>query len=133
MHIPQQIIPRLQRSCPVVKTLLSRLGRRHSPVIKTTSPPHPPPGGGRRGGGGSSGRGAENMNPTRNQKVAGSMPGLAQWVKHPVVKAGSCGSKPSPSLGTSTLRERGPEEQNKTPAQTATNCRGTNINTLKAP
>ena len=45
MHIPQQIIPRLQRSCPVVKTLLSRLGRRHSPVIKTTSPPHPPRGG----------------------------------------------------------------------------------------
>ena len=32
---------------------------------------------------GSSCRGAAETNPTRNQKVAGSIPGLALWVKDP--------------------------------------------------
>ena len=34
---------------------------------------------------GSSRRGAAEMNPPRNHKVAGSIPALAQWVKHPVL------------------------------------------------
>jgi len=31
----------------------------------------------------SSHQGTEEMNPTRNQEVAGPIPGLAQWVKDP--------------------------------------------------
>ena len=34
----------------------------------------------------SSHRGAAEMNPTRNHKVVGSIPGLAQWVKDPVLQ-----------------------------------------------
>ena len=30
-------------------------------------------------------RGAEEMNPTRNREVEGLIPGLAQWVKGPVL------------------------------------------------
>ena len=33
----------------------------------------------------SSGRGAAEMNPTRNDEVEGSIPGLAQWVKDQVL------------------------------------------------
>ena len=34
---------------------------------------------------GSSRRGAAEMNPTRNHEVAGLIPGLAHWVKNPVL------------------------------------------------
>ena len=33
----------------------------------------------------SSHRGTVEMNPTRNHEVAGSIPGLTQWVKDPVL------------------------------------------------
>jgi len=33
----------------------------------------------------SSHRGTAEINPTRNHEVAGLIPGLAQWVKHPAL------------------------------------------------
>ena len=73
------------------------------------------------------------MNPTRNNEVTGSIPGLAQWVKDPaccelwyrsqtwlrsgvamaVVQASSYSSDPTPSLGTSICFDYGPRKRQK--------------------
>ena len=74
-------------------------------------------------------------NPTRNREVAGSIPGLAQWVGDrrcrelwcrlqtglrsgvavAVVKAGTYSSDSTPSLGTSICRGCGPRKDKKRP------------------
>ena len=61
------------------------------------------------------------MNPTRNHKDVGLIPGLAQWVKGPVwlrsdvsvavVQAGIYSSGLTPSLGTSMCCECRPKKQ----------------------
>ena len=69
-------------------------------------------------------------NPTRNIEVVGSIPALAQWVKHccelwcrlqtwlrsrvAVALAGSYSSDSTPSLGTSLCRGIGPRNGKKT-------------------
>ena len=78
----------------------------------------------------SSRRGAVEMNPTRNHDVAGSIPDLAQWVKHlalpravvqvedtariwhsvAVAQAGGNSSDQTPSLGTSICHDCSPKK-----------------------
>ena len=68
-------------------------------------------------------------NPTRTHEVAGSIPGLAQWVKEGSGVAvscgeghrcdiGSCSSDLTPSLGTSVCHGCGPEKRRQTNKET---------------
>ena len=73
--------------------------------------------------------GTAETNPTRNHEVAGSVPGLAQWVKDlvwcrwqswlrfciavAVAQASNCSSNSAPSLGTSKCHEYSPKKKKK--------------------
>ena len=63
--------------------------------------------------------GSAETNPASNHKVVRLIPGLAQWVKHPVLlwlwcRPAACSSDLTPSLGTSVCCGGGPKKTNKT-------------------